>query len=68
MEKIKMWEEEQSKMSLMNGQKLVEQQWEMHQLKKARVKQKQVKCQYKLGKDKDGTLSSIGSLPSIMTG
>jgi hypothetical protein len=41
MEKIKMWEEEQSKMSLMNGQKPVEQQWEMHQLEKARVKQKQ---------------------------
>jgi hypothetical protein len=52
----------------MNGQKLVEQQWEMHQLEKAGVKQKQVKCQYKLRKDKEGSLSSIGSLPSIMTG
>jgi hypothetical protein len=67
MEKFKMWDEEQSKMSLMNGQKLVE-QWEIHHLEKARVKQKQVLCQYKLRKDKEDSLSSIGSLPSIMTG
>lgn len=43
--RIEMWEREQSKAFVVNGQKFMEyvaEQWEMHQLEKERAKQERV--------------------------